>query len=184
MRKKPTHIPTALAESDEFRELTPEERKLFEARFEYVSSIVDHVAAWLSGSGEGFKEFMDTLEVDLAVSQNLPNPSNADQRQTSYLIHSSWTFDTTVAGMQRAITPRLAKVIDSPTPPLNCSMAEFRTWLKESSEALKLSLESFSKARSLSEAMAAYISMDILLALLLVVCYKARLNASLLQQST
>ena len=158
-RQRPAiSLPHALTSSAEFQELTSREREQFEARFERVTMIVEQVETWLSGRGESLKEFVDTLELDLAVTQNLPNPSNADERQTSYLIHSSWTFETTVAGMQHALSPEVSKALDNPVPSLTCSLSEFKRWLQEGARAIRLSLDLFSGAQTFSEVLGAYIA--------------------------
>lgn len=173
-------LPVAFMNSQEFKGLTQKQVFNLEARFRYVGEIVKNVEEWLSGNEEEFKEFLDNLELDLSVNQNLPD---GEERETSYLIHSSWTFETTVAQLRHALSPPIIAWLDESLPRIDCSLTEFRFWLANQCRALRNVVTEFYAAKSFACAIAYFVAMNILLATMLAGTYKARLNAGLLQQA-
>ncbi|MES2353497.1 MAG: hypothetical protein V4568_03670 [Pseudomonadota bacterium] len=174
-------LPAVFMNSLEFKELTQKQVFNLEARFRYVGEIVENVESWLLNDGNDFKGFLDSLELDLSVNQNLPDES--EDRETSHLIHSSWTFDTTVAQLRHALSPSIIAWLDQNLPRVDCSLTEFNAWLAIQCKALREVVTEFYGAQSFSSTIAHYIAMDILLANMLAGVYKARLNADLLQQA-
>ena len=174
-------LPRALTDLENFRQLTEREAKLFESRFEYVGQILDSIDAWLTRKDRDFRDFLDNLELDLSVNQNLPTDLN--KKHTSYLIHTSWTFDVTIAEMRQSLPADLATELDREIPPLDCSIAQFDYWLSEQTKAIDAAISGLYAVTTAAAALTLLTAIDILLGKLLVGSYKARLNPRLLQET-
>jgi hypothetical protein len=174
-------LPRSLTESDEFKQLTADSVRAFQARLQYIGEVVDQIDAWLAKTQNNFPEFLDNLELDLSVTQNLPGDANSGH--TSYLIHSSWSFEVTVAEIRHAIPGNLLQPLEAALPSIDSSLSQFNAWLEAQALGIKSAATSFSAAQSMAEALACHLALDIFVGDLLIGCYKARFNAGLLQQN-
>jgi len=172
-------LPAALIDSDEFRALDPKQVSNFQARFRYVQEIAEKIERWLSHKEPEvtLRLFLDNLELDLAVTQNLPEEDQT--QQSAWLIHSSWTFECPVSRMRAQLTPDVVASIEQGPPPIDAQAGHVQQWLRDQGVALRHLLGRFHSAATFEVAIAYHIAIDILLANLLVGTYKARLNPAL-----
>lgn len=166
-------LPAAVTETVAFARLTEMQVVAFEGRLIYINEIADSIEDWLAGRDpEGLGAFLDRLEMDLAVNQNVPG----EDAVSSYLVHTAWTYDSSPQAMQQALAPETLAALDRPPPALNAPEEAIRDWLGAASNGLRLALEGFYRAASFTAALGHYIALDILLAGMLCGVYKARLN--------
>lgn len=172
-------LPAALVDSDEFRALNLTQISNLEARFRYVQEIIEKIGRWLHQNKPDIplRSFLDDLELDLAVAQNLPEEDRT--QQSAWLIHSSWTFECSVSQMRAQLTSDVVASIERGSPSIDAQASEVRDWLHNQTTALRDLLGRFYCATTFETAIAYHIAIDILLANLLAGTYKARLNTSL-----
>jgi primosomal protein N'' len=165
-------------DSEEFRALNAVQVSNLEARFRYVQEIVEKIERRLRQQpGVALRSFLDDLELDLAVTQNLPEEDQT--QQSAWLVHSSWTFECSVSNMRAQLSSGVIAAIESTPPSINARASEVEDWLRDQAAALRQTLGGFHSAVTFEIAIAYHIAIDIVLANLLVGSYKARLNAGL-----
>lgn len=173
-------LPAALIETEAFERMTEMQVVAFEGRLIYINEIIDSIDDWLAGRDpEGVAAFIDRLEMDLAVNQNVPG----EDAVSSYLVHTAWTYDSSPQALLQALSPETAAVLDLPPPALDAPEAEIRSWLAMASDGLRRALDGFYSAISFTNALAHYIALDILLAGMLCGVYKTRLNPAVLPEA-
>jgi hypothetical protein len=170
-------LPSAITESSEFKNLTDKQIYNIEARFRYLDEIIDNIESWLAGSGKDVdvRSFLDDLELDLSVNQNLPHGQSVDF-VSSWLIHTSWTFGTNAQSLVHDLSTTLLSKIEQNIPRISSSLDEFKAWLMEQCSAIKIALDDFYNAQTFTGAIAHHIAIDILLINMLAGIYKIRLN--------
>lgn len=173
-------LPAAVTETGAFARLTEMQVVAFEGRLIYINEIADSIDDWLAGRDpEGLGAFLDRLEMDLAVNQNVPGEDTV----SSYLVHTVWTYDSPPHAMRQALAPETAAALDLPPPALDAPEEVIRQWLGAGSAGLQRALEGFYRATSFTAALAHYIALDILLAGMLCGVYKARLNPAVVPET-
>ena len=85
----PTQLPDALLRSDDYLDLNEKQVFNLQSRFDYIDEVVDDITQWLNGEGdsETLDDFLNLLEVDVAVNQNL---NIGNDYESNWVIHSSW----------------------------------------------------------------------------------------------
>lgn len=78
--------------------------------------------------------------------------------------------------MLQSLPSHLVELIDEREPSHGCSISEFCDWFTASGEQLVVVVDEFSAAKSYAAAIATHVVLDILLARILLTCYKVRLN--------
>ena len=172
-------FPKALTDSSEFRALNANQASSLQARFRHIDEIVSNIENWVEGKNrdDTFRSFLDDLELDLSAVQGWP--ADQEKEQSSWLIHSSWTFEASAAEMRRSIPQQVIDALDCQTPRVAATRDEVQAWLRNQVLSLRLAVEQIYAASSFAAAVAALIVVDILLASMLVGVYKTRLNPSL-----
>jgi hypothetical protein len=178
-RASDRELPTALRESEDFRELNEKQARRYLERVRYIEEIVLKIQEWLSGRELDFRAFLDRIELDVAINQAAP-PDNPDSSVSAWLFHSSWTFGTTPSQLRAQLSPSVLLKADLPPPTSDCSMTEFHTWMQSQSTGMAEALDGFFGAASFSVAIAYQIAMDVFLASIVVGVYRVRLNPKLL----
>jgi hypothetical protein len=177
-RTKDRPLPSPIASSEEFTDLTEKQRFNYQARLRHVEEITLRIEEWLTGAETDFFAFLDSIELDLYINQGAPVGSGEDH-VSAWLFHTSWTFETSVEKMSRFISPKLREQIELPQPGLDAAIDQFRAWIRDQNQALTSVLDSFFAASSFDEAMANQIAVDTLLVNLLAGVTRARLNKRL-----
>jgi hypothetical protein len=172
-------FPAVLTDSNEFRSLNADQVSSLGARFRHIVEIIENVERWIEGKNADatLRSFLDDLELDLSSVQGWPG--DQEKEQSSWLIHSSWTFEASPSAMRRAIPQQIVDALDSQTPGVAATGSEVQAWLRGQVLSLRLVIEQLYTASSFAGAIAALIAVDVLLANMLVGVYKTRLNPAL-----
>ncbi len=172
-------FPKALTDSTEFRALNADQASSLQARFRHIDEIVSNIEKWVEGKNrdDTLRSFLDDLELDLVSAQGWPG--DQEKEQSSWLIHSSWTFEASASEMRRSIPQQVAEALDGQTLRLGATRGEVQTWLRSQVLSLRLAVEQIYAASSFAAAIASLIVVDILLVSMLAGVYKTRLNPSL-----
>lgn len=176
-RSQERELPEALASCDEFAELNEAQRFNYRARLRYIEEITLKIDEWVKGGETDFFAFLDSVELDLYINQGAPG--DPATHVSAWLVHTSWSFETSAAQMSRFVSSELRAQIELAQPRLDASIEEFRVWMKDQNEALRGALNGLFKAASFHEAMANQFAIDALLLNLLSGVAKARLNKRL-----
>lgn len=175
------NLPTAFMACDDFNTLTQKQIFNIVARFNYIDEIIENIHEWLDSEKIQFNHFIDDLELDLSVNQNLPGD---ESMESSYLIHNSWSFNMSPSSLRSELSEAIIKSINEATPGIMCSIDDFKLWIKNQSLALNEAVTGFYSAKSSLSAIAFYIAIDIILISLLSSTYKMRLNDELTKPRT
>lgn len=165
-------VPAGLAESAEWSELADDERRALLVRLEEAFELADSLE-----SGQRLIEYpefarlFEDIEFDIASLQELPSTGFS-----RWIIHYCWTFEPSQEELLSAIPPSLRGLIDRREPGHDAGREEVITWLKQSGQDIKDSILAFSSANNYAASVALHILIDILLARLLLGCYKLRLS--------
>lgn len=154
-------LPDAIASSDDFLRLDEPQQKAFAARLRYIEEIPVKLDDWIgcSVTPDNIKSFIDRIELDLMI--NLGTPGAAEKCVSPWLLHSSWTFDTSSRAMRRALGDAFLAELALPLPGLFCSLIEFGEWLSRLRANLMRSLDAFYDSKSFDSAMAHLIAVDV-----------------------
>lgn len=169
-------LPNVLAICDEYQSLTAAQAQAFIARLMYVAEISQRIETWCAGE-LSTSEFLDDLELDVAINLSVSNEPTS--HPSTWLVRSSWTFQTSATEMYGALPKSIVGDMNALEPSVECSRREFATWVGRQGEALKVLLVVFSESKSLPEALGSYIALDVFLGKLLVGLCKARLNPNI-----
>lgn len=168
-----SRLPKALIASNDWLGLTQSQQFNFESRIKYINEIVDNISEWLEGSSEwgSLSEFLDDLELDVSVNQNL----NSDEDfVSSWLIHSTWG-NSERDRISAALLPSVViSALDRPLPDIEIGNAAVTAWLKLHRDALQASLGAFYNSTAFSEVLSSILVFDTLMAMLLCGLYKLR----------
>lgn len=176
-RSQERELPEALVSCDEFAELNETQRRNYRARLRYIEEITLKIDEWVNGRETDFFAFLDSIELDLYINQGAPaDPAN---HVSAWLVHTSWSFETSAAQMSRFLSPDLRAQIEMAQPHLDAHIEQFRAWMKGQNEALKVTLDGLFRAASFHDAMANQLAIDVLLLNVLSGVAKARLNKRL-----
>lgn len=167
-------LPATLVASNEFRDLTDHQKRNFSARLNYIVEVAEKIGAWIERREEPLRDFLDDLELDLWVNIGAPTDENTE---SSWLIHSSWTFGSSAALLREQLDPNATSLLDGAVPAGDCSPEELCGWLARCGAGLKSLLENFFTAPSYVKAIALLLAIDILLVQSLLGTTRARLNA-------
>lgn len=167
-------FPSCLREYDGFVDLSADERREFEKLLQFFSDLGTELHSdERKDDAEGFFDFIDNLELDLAV--RIGSHAHSRSSFSSWLIHSSWAFD--VEGeMVSSLDEDLIELIDSQGPRIKESIPNLEAWFRAVGAGLVKATAGISGAKTLSDAIAHQIAVDSLVMKLLVCCYKCRLN--------
>lgn len=172
-------IPAALVDSDEFRNLNQAQQQNFSARLYYIEEICLKSQEWLQFR-EGFESlssFIDEIELDLLI--NIGNDEK-DSSISPWLIHSSWTFNTSAQCMLDCVSDCLTCDAVEVDIGFNCDELEFSDWLKKHIDCIRLLLDKFYVAHSFDCAIGNLIAIDICMITLLSGVLKQRFNIKLM----
>jgi hypothetical protein len=168
-------------ECDNFNRLTQKQIFSIVSRFNYIDEIIENINEWLDSDKTELSHFIDDLELDLSVNQNLPGDEG---KESSYLIHNSWTFNMSPSSLRSELSETIIKSINEEIPGTMCSLDDFKLWIQNQSLALNEAVTGFYSAKSSPSAIAFYIAIDIILINLLSSTYKMRLNDELTKPRT
>jgi hypothetical protein len=171
-------IPAALEQSEEYQALSEEQKRYFLQRLDGIQEIGCDLANEASlNSATDFYDFASDLELDVVLRQEL---SLAEHGSLSrWLIHHSWTFLTSPREMADQLPGDLLALSDLTEPKLGTPTEAQAAWLRACGIAITRLVEEFSSSATFSRALAVLILLDIVMAKLLVACFKLRLNPHL-----
>jgi len=171
-------LPLAFAKSSDYEELDEEQRLSLLRRLDSTRALGESLA-----SGKRLSEALDTidffenLELDVAILQELDSAHRGGLSR--WLLHYSWTFETSPPEMRQSLPAHLSPLLDAAEPESTASLEKYLDWFTEVGRELVLLVEEFSAAATFASALAIHVLIDLLLARLLLSCYKLRLNQSL-----
>lgn len=172
-------LPAVLTRSDVWIDLNEVQQKNFAARLNYFEEICTKCNEWLFEQGvfSDNLDFLDQIERDLLV--NLPS-SQPERTVSPWLIHSSWTFDTTPAELLDALPQEVAPLLSDTEIGFACSESEFRGWLEQRVESFRILMEGFYGSERFSEMIACLIGLNVSLCSMLQGVIKQRMNQALM----
>lgn len=171
-------LPTVITDCDEYETLTDEHRASYLHRLESVRELGVSLSDGTRRSEDPeFCLFVEELELDASQLQEFRSPW--DGGPTRWLMHYSWTFDTSPGRMRHSLSslsPALLKMVDSAEPRSDAPLASSERYLEELGSRLVQAVDAIFAASTYDSAMAHQIAMDIMLNRLLAVCFRLRLN--------
>lgn len=173
----PRELPPALIESDDYQNLNDIQQKNFVARLHYCEEIADNITSWLNKSSDwkNERDFLDDLELDVSASHVLPS-GQPEEFISSWLIHSSWTFDLEPDVLRRSLSNELLDALDRALPSFSSAPESVDEWLGTQSKLICSLIRGFSACAEYASAIAYLIALDIAMASLLASLYKLRLR--------
>lgn len=168
-------VPLPLSESDDWLS-SSEQEQLSLIRRLYNFKVIGQSLS----SGSRFEEssdlidFLEDLELDIAAQQELETAHRGGLSR--WLIHNSWSFDTSPAEMIRSLPVDIRELIDMREPPYDATVDVCLEWFKHIGDKIVYVIDEFGNAKSFALVIAMHIVVDILAARTLLVCYKLRLN--------
>jgi hypothetical protein len=171
-------LPTPVEQGRDFRDLNETQKRNYKSRLRFIEQITMEMDDWLGGKENDFRSFLDRIELHLAINQGAPH--DADLNISSWLMHTSWTFETSARQMYAQLEKELVSELDHPLPGLDPDLTQLNNWLTHQNSALKAALDRFYAAQTFDSAMAHQIAIDILVTNLLSSVVRVRLNPRLL----
>lgn len=171
-------LPLAIASSGEFRSLNESQQLSMLRRLDNARSLGMSLATKTRlQASDDFLDFVEDLELDAALLQELDSAPRGGL--TRWQIHYSWTFETSPQEMAKSLSVETMALADFQEPGLTAALDEYCIWFMEFGRRLVDVVDQFSAADSFATAMAQHVVLDVLLARLLIACYKLRLNPSM-----
>jgi hypothetical protein len=168
-------LPGVFVESEEFKAITESQRLSLLQRIDNSKQLADSLA-----SGERFNEakdfvdFAEDLELDASVIQEI---AGADHGGLSrWLIHYSWSFNTSPQKMRQCIPYYYIHLLDVQEPSCDSSLEVYRKWFQNIGKNMSEVIDAMSNATTFDASLAFQVILDVLLGRLLISCYKLRLN--------
>lgn len=157
-------LPVALASSDEFQNLEEVGKQEFASRLRYVEEISVKLGERAESSGEvdDIKGFIDRIELDLMI--NLGAHGTEHRGVSTWLLHSSWTFETSAQKMRESLTENFLERLDCQQVGIHSKVSEFTDWAARGGETLAKLLDRFYASLSFDEVMAFLVAIDLCLA--------------------
>lgn len=168
-------LPEALTNSDEFAQLSDIQREAFKARLRYIEEITIKIKEWNASPSLDDYSTLDEIELDLLMNVGVSHVKR-EKMVSSWVIHSSWTFNTSPNQRAKLVPEELLEEIQAPLPGILAPSSSIRSWLGKQAQALRAALTQFYEADSFKQAVALYLTIDTILAQMLSVCYRCRLN--------
>ncbi|MDR6937710.1 hypothetical protein [Luteibacter sp. 3190] len=170
-------LPDVITSSDEYATLDVSARASLVRRIEEAVDLGAELASGSrSSSYPDFFQFADDLELDLSHLQEFSPAGRLDL--TRWAVHYSWVFHTSPLEMRNQLDERLLRLIDVPEPSSDAPIATFDRWIADLGSGLVSTVQGVEAATQYSAALAHLICLDILLARLLMACFRLRLNPS------
>ncbi|HEV2189250.1 MAG TPA: hypothetical protein VGR70_18720 [Stellaceae bacterium] len=174
-------LPKILEMSDRYQDANELQKKNLKGRFQFIEQITLEIAEWLDRTETDFDAFLDRIELHLAINQGAP--LDAEGSVSAWLIHTSWTFETSPRKMRQELSHDLASELNRSPPSIDDNLARFNLWLNQQNSALIAALADFRASKTIDAALANLIAIDALLLNLLTGATRARLNFNLAQEA-
>jgi hypothetical protein len=169
-------MPPVLQSSDDFRALNREQQDAFTARLQHCAEIAASISDHLSSSSFDLLAIIDDSELDaLSIMSAANDPAKS---VSPYRVHSSWLFECDRNILSSAVHQSTARFLNSPAFLMDSRREELSGWLKDWTAEMQRTFLRFGQAASFSEAVAQLITIDALIANLLVFTAAARLSAN------
>jgi hypothetical protein len=169
-------FPLALTQSDDYRALSPEQRKGLTGRILHAYELVDGSLLGAKASGGEQKEILPELELD---AMTLIGPRDPEKGVSAYLVHESWTFDCSDCRLADYVDPAVFVAAAALQMTVDASPDQVSAWLRQWSAALQATYDKLSSAKVFCEAIAQLIAIDLLVASLLTKIALLRLSGYL-----
>lgn len=166
-------IPSALLESEDYKELNAKEQFNFVARLRYCDEIAVKGAEAAAIQDSELLDAIDDIELDALSIMSL---GDIDTQVSPYKIHSSWTFECNRQAMAQLVVADAAKFLGSAPLGMDASSEETKDWLYKWSQAIQSTLKYFAASSSFTEVITHLIVIDALVSSYLVFAATARLN--------
>lgn len=172
-----SEVPAVIRDSLEFESLSDAEADAFKVRLNRAVDLATTLASGVRlSNADGFLDFVEDLQLDLASAQEIPGESGVILSR--WILHYSWSFESSPRLMHDSLPFGLLKSLDFQEPSIEAPVEQYLSWFKEAGLNLLSALASFSGARTFHDALGSYIVADVILARLLLACFKLRLHAS------
>lgn len=165
-------LPTALLELPEFKELPKEQRVAFEAHVQYIRQACNEIRESRPSSDVDITRFFDEIELLLYVSAGSPSPKGV----SAYIVHSSWTFESTKEGLRRAVGRKILDAVSAPVPSVDADVREVSRWIEGQNEALSQALKGLERSDSINGSVGHLVAIDSLVTNMLCGVVRYRLN--------
>lgn len=181
IRIEERELPIALVDSDEFQDLDELGKREFAFRLRYIEEIPVKLNRCVGPAGvmDDIKGFIDRIELDLMI--NLGAHGNEHRGVSTWLLHSSWTFETSAKRMLDLLPDDAVECLNRHTPGMNSSLRDFEAWVARSGSLLIELLDGFYGSRSFDEVMAYLVAIDLSLAQMYSVFIAQRLNPQVIE---
>ncbi len=168
-------LPTALLKSDEYSGLNEIQKQNFRSRLNFIEEICVKSKRWIENHKdfESNADFIDNLELDLFVNLSI---DGADNIVSPWIMHSSWTFETTSNLMLDTLPERLKSKLSLPGVGFQCDESKVLSWLNGCVECLYELLDHFYNAKDFHHVMAGLIGINVCLLVMLEGVSKQRFN--------
>lgn len=173
---KSRQIPDALNRMNEFIELSDGQRLAFRTRLIYIEQITEEILEWLGHQDRSIAVFLDAIELLLYVNQGAPTGAPSET-VSAYMIHSSWTFQTTASKMRSSLPAVVVRALNAAPPTCEATSIEIADWLQAQNTSLIASLNGFYGAKNVHEVMSCLVAIDATVCALLLGAMRFRLNA-------
>jgi hypothetical protein len=173
-------LPKILERFARFREASEIQKKNLKGRFQFIEQITIEISEWLDGTETDLEAFFDRLELHLAINQGAP--CAAESSISNWLIHTSWTFETSPRKMRQELSDDLVNELNRSPLSIDDDVGRLGLWLKRQNSALTTALADFRACKTMDAALANIIAIDVLLLNLQTGISRARLNFNLAKE--
>jgi hypothetical protein len=181
MQVPASNLPRALSDLDSFASLSAADRSNFSGRIEFINTITKRVEEFflseeLREDFEATRDLVDNLELDLMSCLSI---DSRNKRISPWIVHSSWTFESSAIRMRGALSKQQLAVLQEPCPTSDASRDEFLSWASRISILVSELRLDFLRADDLDAAIGRLVGLDIALSNFLVGVSRQRLNPNL-----
>jgi hypothetical protein len=167
-------FPQSIRDYDGFSALSEYERREFAILMRFFSDLGQDLRSGARREGaSGFLDFIDNLELDLAV--RIGGPAHSGSEFSAWLIHGSWRID---AGrdISSLLDHAIITMMNNAEPSAQESVEDLEAWFRKVGNALLNAAVGISSAKTFSSAIAHLIAVDSLILKIFLCCCKCRIN--------
>ncbi|WP_199099974.1 hypothetical protein [Dyella sp. ASV21] len=171
-------LPAAFMDSEEFQALPEDQRLSFLRRLDNAKSLgLSLESGSRLANASDFADFTEDLELDASLLQELD--SAAQGGLSRWLLHFSWSFETSPGEMLHALPAFCLGLLDTQEPRHDATLDSYRSWFHQVGVDLVRVTHAIESSNTYEATLALHIVVDVLLGRLLVACHKLRLNSAM-----
>lgn len=169
-------LPQVLRDQFILEELTEAQQFGFRGRMNRVEEIAWTIAQWAREGEVEYRDFCDTLELDVYVAFGVPNHKNPESF-SAWLIHTSWRSEADNNPLVNLLPLGLQNELTHQVPTSSDELTA-KAWLRSQSVLLGRLLEIVYESKSMDSCLAALIAIDVVLCNLLAFTLRVRFFCS------